>query len=168
MNYSIFLDYVTTIIQHKVGTIRSSRPLLEFIICIATIANEVMAIFIVINMCTCDIGALPIDGFIGGIVEINIIIVGDRLTPSIIVAIGCLGTAGYRGGSNIHRGPLLATNLDKFMAIDRGLRVSKGDELDGVFAVRRIIVGMDECAILVYFDYLCIGAHCGYDAEEEK
>ena len=127
-----------------------------------------MAKFIVINMCTCDIGMLPIDGFIGVIVEINIIIVGDRLTPCIIVAIGCLGTAGYRGGTDIHCGPLLATNLDKFMAIDSGLRVSKGDELDGVFAVRRIIVGMDECAILVYFHYLCIGVHCGYDAEEEE
>ena len=127
-----------------------------------------MLIFIVIDMRAFDFRALPTDGGFWSFVKIDLSIVGYRLAPSIIVAIGCLGTAGYRGGTDIHRGPLLATNLDIIVAVDGGFGVGMSLEFDCVFGGWSIVVDVDERAILVYFDYLCVGAHCGYDAEEEE
>ena len=104
----------------------------------------------------------------GVFVKIDLSIVGDRLAPSIIVAIGCLWAAGYRSGTDIHRRPLLATNLDIIVAVDGGFGVGMSLEFDRVSGGWSIVVDVDECAILVYFHYLCVGAHCGYDAEEEE
>ena len=128
-----------------------------------------MLIFFVIDMRVFDIRALPADGgFWIFVVKIDLSIVGDRLTPRIIVAIGCLWAAGYRSGTDIHRGPLLATNLDIIVTVDGGFGVGRSLEFDCVSGGWSIVVDVDERAILVYFDYLCVGAHCGYDAEEEE
>ena len=54
------------------------------------------------------------------------------------------------------------------MAVDGGFGVGRSLEFDCVSGGWSIVVDVDECAILVYFDYLCFGAHCGYKAEEEK
>lgn len=54
------------------------------------------------------------------------------------------------------------------MAVDGGFGVGRSLEFDCVSGGWSIVVDVDECAILVYFDYLCVGAHCGYDAEEEE
>ena len=160
------MGYITVFIQYTVGAIGSSRPLLERIR--TTITRPVMLIFIVIDMRAFDIRALPTDGGCWSFVKIDLSIVGDRLAPRIIVAIGCLRAAGYCSGSNIHRGPLLATNLDIIVAVDGGLGVVRSLEFDCVSGGWSIVVAVNECAILVYFDYLCVGAHCGYEAEEEE